>query len=354
MSLFRDVLGSGESLFTNELALDYSFMPKSIPFREAEQQHMASCMKPLFSRRSGRSLFVFGPPGVGKTVAARHVLSDLEEQTDEVVPVYINCWQHNSSFKVFLEICSALDYKFTQNKRSDELFIIIRQMLNKNSAVFVLDEIDKLADYDFLYSILEEVFRKSIIAITNDRDWLSGLDSRIRSRLMPESLEFRPYSAEETKGILRQRLEYAFVQGVWEDEAFNLVAQKAFELKDIRRGLFIMRQAGLLAEEKASRRITAQHVLQCSMEEFAARNPASLDEDDRFMLDIIRKNSGCKIGDIFRAYQDTGGKAAYKTFQRRIDRFEKDGFLILNRIPGGLEGKTTIINYAADKKLTDF
>ncbi|MBI2142376.1 AAA family ATPase [Candidatus Woesearchaeota archaeon] len=355
MALFRDMLGSGESLFRNELALDYSFIPKLVPYRESEQRQIAGCIKPLFQQRSGRNLFIYGIPGVGKTVACRHVLNELEEQTDDIVPVYVNCWQHNSSFKVFLEICNVIGYKFTQNKRSDELFAVIKQMLNKKASVFVFDEIDKLQEYDFLYMALEEIFRKCVIAITNDKNWLAALDSRIRSRLMPETIEFSPYNSEETKGILRQRMDYAFVQGAWDEDAFAVVAEKAFEMQDIRRGLFLMRQAALVAEDRASRKVTKEHVLH-ALEgfDFSLKGSDELEDDDRLMLDIIKKNSGQKIGDLYRAYQEAGGKAVYRTFQRRIDRFEKDRYVVLDKVSGGAEGKTTIVSISNDKKLTEF
>ncbi len=356
MGLFKDILGANESLFRNELALDYSFVPKLVPYREKEQHYIAGCIKPLFQQRNGRNLFIFGPPGVGKSVALRHVLGELEEQTDEIIPVYINCWQHNSSFKIFLELCNVIGYKFTLNKRSDELFVIAKQILNKKAVVFVFDEIDKLQDYDFLYSILEEIFRKAIIAITNDKDWLASLDTRIRSRLMPESLEFRPYNFEETKGILKQRLESAFFPDVWEQEAFSLVADKTFAMRDIRRGLFLMRQSGLAAEEQASKKILKEHVLKSiqKLDDFSLGEEGEMEGDDRMMLEIIKGNSGKRIGDLYKAYQDAGGKAIYKTFQRRIDKFEKDRFVTLNKIPGGTEGNTTIVTWSAEKKLTDF
>ncbi len=356
MSLFKDMLGSGESLFRNEIALDYSFVPKVIPYREAEQHQIASCIKPLFQDRSGRNLFIFGQPGIGKTVACQHVLNELEEQTDDIIPVYINCWQHNSSFKVFLEICNAVGYKFTQNKRSDELFIIIKQMLNKRASVFVFDEIDKLQDYDFLYSILEEVFKKAVIAITNDKNWLSSLDSRIRSRLMAESLEFRTYNFEETKGILKERLDYAFVPGVWDDEAFQLVASKAFEMSDIRRGLFLMKQSAAFAEEKASKKVGKEHVLHSisQLDDFSTKDKSELDDEDRHILEIVKKNSGSRIGDLYKAYQDSGGKAIYRTFQRRIDSLEKGKFVLLDKKVGGIGGNTTIVSVSNEKKLTDY
>ena len=131
-----------------------------------------------------------------------------------IIPVYINCWKHNTTFKIFTEACEMLDFKFIQNKKTEELFKMIKQVFNKKSVVFVFDEADKLEDLDFLYMIMEEIYRKTIILITNYREWVTSLEDRIKSRLMPEMIEFRPYNYEETKGILKQRAEYAFHPGV--------------------------------------------------------------------------------------------------------------------------------------------
>jgi len=89
--LFKDMLGSEESLFKNEVALNFDYQPKLIPFREIHQKTIASCIKPLFQKRNGKNLFIHGMPGVGKTVACRHVLDELPETTDEIIPLYINC-----------------------------------------------------------------------------------------------------------------------------------------------------------------------------------------------------------------------------------------------------------------------
>jgi cell division control protein 6 len=108
MALFNDMLRNNESLFMDPVALDYDYLPKLIPYREKEQQHVASCIKPLFSQRNGRNALLHGAPGIGKTAAVRHVLRELEENTDEVIPIYINTWQKNTTYKVVIEICELL------------------------------------------------------------------------------------------------------------------------------------------------------------------------------------------------------------------------------------------------------
>ncbi len=294
MALFKDMLKSDETLFKNPVALDYDYMPKLMKYREGEQQQMASCIKPLLQKRNTRNLFIYGQPGIGKTLACKNVLKELEEQSDEITPIYINCWQKNTSFKILIEICGLLNYKLTHNKKTDELFNIVKGILNKKSVVFVFDEADKLDDFDFLYSILEEIYRKSIFLINNDSKWLSELEDRIKSRLMPETLGFRPYNGNETDGIIRERIKYAFYDNVWPEEAIEIAVEKTFELQDIRSGLFILREAGNNAEDRSSKKITLEDVKKAldKLPDFSSKKSDELDEDKKSILYIIRNNSG--------------------------------------------------------------
>jgi len=357
MGLFKDLLKADESLFKDEIALDYEFLPKILPYREKEQFYLANCIKPLLQKRNGKNVLMHGPPGIGKTAAARSVLRELENETEDVYPIYINCWKKNTTFKIITDICDQLGYKFVQNKRADELLEEIKKIINKKSAVFVLDEIDKLEELDFLYSILEEIYRKTIFLITNYKTWLNTLDERIKSRMTAELVEFRQYNAEETKGILKDRLKYAFVHGVWEEDAFGLVAKRAAELRDIRSGLYLLKESALIAEDKASRKIGLEHVKAAieKLDEFSVKKSTDLEEDIKIILDLVKKNSNSKIGDLFKKYQDNGGTLSYKSFQRKIKKLEEGKFITTEKTEGGQEGNTTIIRYkGATKKLTEF
>ena len=306
MALFKDMLHSDESLFKNELALDYSFLPKILPHRENQQRYIAAIIKPLLDGKNGKNLFVYGAPGIGKTAALRFVLNEMEEETEEVIPIYINCWQKNTTFKIIADICEQLGYKLTHNKRTEELFQVVKNILNKKSAVFAFYEVDKLEEIDFLYAILEEIYKKSVLLITNYPDWMEDLDNRVKSRLMSETLEFKPYTLIETRDVLKQRMGYAFVPNVWDNDAFELIVKKTAEAEDIRVGLHLMRESGNIAENSSSRKITLQHANEAitKVNQFTIKKSTDLTEDERVILNIIKKNSEKKSGDLYIIYKD--------------------------------------------------
>src|SRR3989338_783286 len=327
MGLFHEMLGDNESLFKNEEALDSEFVPKLLPYREQQQKHIARCIAPLLQGRQGENLLVHGPPGIGKTAALRWVLRDLEEETEEVVQVYINCWRYNTSYKIILELCHELGYRFTQNKNTGELFQVLKERCNKlKGVVFCFDEVDKLEDFDFLYLLCEEIYKKSIILVTNYKSWLTDLDERIKSRLTAELLEFKQYNKAETTGILKERISYAFVDNVWNEQALQSVIDQTDLAKDIRAGLYLLKEAGREAEKKASRTILPDHanIAITKLKEFHIKKQEDLYDEEQFILNIVKMNSPNKIGDLFKLYQEQGGSGTYKTFQRKIGKLSQN------------------------------
>jgi len=362
--MYDDMLKSDQSVFMNHDALGFEFQPKILLHRSKEQKYIAGCMLPLFHERDSRNLFFYGKPGIGKTLAAKHVLDSIEDPeddqygdlSDKVYPIFVNCWQKNTSFKIVEDICTQLNYSFTQNKKTDELFKIISNMINRKSAVFVFDEIDKVQDMDFLYTILEQIYRKCIILITNEKDWILGLEDRVKSRLNPDILEFKPYTKQETLDILKQRVKYAFVKDTWDDKAFMMVADKTYETEDIRSGLHLMKEAGENAEMESSRTISIKHVEKAlaKIDELSVKDKEELEDESKFILGIVKKSTGSRIGELYKLYKEEGGKSSYKTFQRKIQKLADGKFVNVNKITGGAEGSTTIVNYLRTKKLTEY
>jgi cell division control protein 6 len=250
-----------DSIFINNESLEQTYLPRLLPYREEQHKYLAECIKPLFERRNGTNLLITGGPGIGKTTCVRFILRSLLEETENMMPIYINCWKRDTTPKIVSEVAGLLDIKTLEKISSDELFDRIILRLGKyDGVVFAFDEIDKVKDFDFLYRILEDVPHKAIFLITNVNEWLSKVDRRLTSRLMLDTVEFKSYSYEETRGILHERQKYAFAPDCWSYDAFEVVIKKTFATKDIRTGLFLMKIAGEKAENRGSSAIEAEDV----------------------------------------------------------------------------------------------
>ena len=324
MNLFNKILKDNESLFLNEIFLDHSFTPPKIEHRESENEFIATCIKPLFQKRTGKNLFIYGQPGIGKTLATRLVLKELKEKSD-ITPIYINCWENNTTHKIAIETCHILNYKFTHNKTTSQLIEKIISILNKNPSVIVLDECDKIktTEDSILYPLLEKIYKKSIILITNELFFLSSLDQRIKSRLIPSQLEFKSYSLQETENILKNRIKYAFQQNILDEDSFNLILQKTFSLKDIRTGLFLLKEAAEIAESKAKRQISIEDAQQAieKLKEFKIKNSLNLEQTEKEILELIKQNPEKTTKELFEAYTN---QTSYATFSRKIENLQKN------------------------------
>ena len=184
------------------------------------------------------------------------------------------------------------------------------------------------------------------------------MDTRLKSRLTLEDINFKKYNHTEIKGILKNRLQYAFVSNVWEDDAFNIAAKKTAEIEDIRSGLYILKESGNCAEEVSSKKITIEHVNKAieKLSDFSIKDKTELKEDEQEILELIKENSEKKIGDLFELYKQKGGSGVYKTFQRKIEKLSKNKFISISKTQGGAEGNTTIVKYEreTETKLNEY
>jgi len=351
-NLFKDILSDEESLFRDEIALDFDYMPYPVKYREEQHQYMAKCIKPLLAGRGGKNLLICGEQGIGKTLSVRHVFDELNKETDEVLTLFINCWKKDTFHKIMMDICEQIKYKWGFNKKTDEVFKEISKILNKRKVVFCFDEVDKLKEEQVLYSILEDIDKKSIFLVTNERDFLSKMDPRVRSRLMIHKLEFNPYNLKETRGILEQRKEFAFWKDTWQNDSFNTVVEKTFELKDIRTGLFLMKESGNNAESKASRRILLEHCEDAIGKLDNYKVKADISDEESKIIEFVKSNPGKTSLEIYDLYNKEFERSL-RHFQRKIKELEKMGNISVSEKVSDYGGKIFVLDVAV-KKLDEF
>ncbi|RLI83915.1 hypothetical protein DRP07_02735 [Archaeoglobales archaeon] len=341
MSLFKDILMEDESLFRNEEILDFDYLPKLLPFREDQQEHMAECIKPLFNKRKARNLFIHGVPGIGKTACVQAVFRELQEFTDKIIPCYVNCWRHETTFSILSEIANRLGSMYHRKRSDSAMDAIYRSTRRLNGIALAFDEIDKARDLDFLYKILD--LRKiSIFMITNKEDFIADLDRRLKSRLSLESLELKPYNRKETEQILRERLDLAFIPNCWDDEVFDLIVKSTFKLKDIRVGLYLMQESGRSAERDASRRIEKKHLDKAKekfIDEFPIKSSPTT-EEEKLILRLIKNNPGITSGELYEKFKKGGGKLSERTLREYMRRLESQNLIKRKLTSKGFRGKS--------------
>lgn len=335
---------STNTIIKNDDILNYDYLPKILPYRENQIQAIADAIKPLLADRSGSNLFIHGAPGIGKTASIRWVLRELSETTDDVIPIYVNCWNLKTKYFIFAEIANQLKISFTAGKSAEHILQQIIFKLKNKKAAFVFDEIDKIEDPDFLYQVVSTFSTSSINLVSNRYDYAAKLDPRIKSRLTLSGLEFKPYSTDEIYKILNERIKIALRKDAFPPPLLRQIANITFNKGDLRIGLHLLRETSKTAEKAGKNKVEKEH-LEKALDSVLDKKPEEeqLNRDELLIIKTVKKSSGAVSGKIFEDYQKLGGELSYKSFKRYVKNLSNHGLLKLELTGGGFKGKSTRI-----------
>jgi Cdc6-related protein, AAA superfamily ATPase len=115
---------------------------------EGQVKEIARCLAPLNSGKSIRNIFVYGPPGVGKTLVCKSILSEHFPNRF----AYINCWSIRTAHKIWEEILRQIG--FVVHGRESTTEFVKKFEKRKMRIVVCLDECDHLRDLDMLYELI--------------------------------------------------------------------------------------------------------------------------------------------------------------------------------------------------------
>ncbi len=238
-------------IFHTESPLLPSHAPESIIGRDQEINAMVETLQSLHKGRSPDHLLVHGPPGVGKTTCVRHVLDRLNSET-RTKTAYINCWKYNTRPALLTQLLIKLGYPAPRKgKPVDELLSILNEWLDKNRSIAVaLDEFDKHDSgseimYDLHQSSITAENDVGLVVITDRPEIRDEIEPRSKSRIPLREVEFQPYTADDIREILQERVKTAFMNGVVPEEVLERIAEEvANSGGDCREALHLLLQAG--------------------------------------------------------------------------------------------------------------
>ncbi|MCF7955463.1 MAG: AAA family ATPase [Phycisphaerae bacterium] len=181
---------------------DFNYIPNKPLMREEVKPLIDSLLR-YNQTGIANNVVILGARGCGKSLSAKYLIQALAQQTD-LNFVYVNCRQHNTSFKIIAHI---LDVR-PRGVSLDELWQKF-EVGNKDKTVFILDEIDLMSDKDrhkdILYLISRSPNNYMTILLSNNPKFLNSLDESINSTLQPEIIHFSSYKGIEMQKILTER-----------------------------------------------------------------------------------------------------------------------------------------------------
>ena len=372
-----DAAQNGKTLIKNRDVLHFTFMPNQILHRDPEQEKITQSLLPILMESRPSNLLVYGKPGTGKTLVIKKVLSKIQKRVEEgsfpIKLVYTNAKQETTLYGLLVSFGRQLglgSQKTTDEKMwlpstglsISEVFNRILHVIEKNetNAVFVIDEIDYLAELiqktgkDVLYQITRANERLTtgsltLIGVSNDLTFKERLDPRVISSLSEEEVVFTNYNLPQIREILNARIEVAFDEDIVTDSALNLCSAMAGrESGDARRALDLLRVAAEIAERSQMPTVTEEHIrmaaekIEENKEVIALR---SYPLHEKLLILAIMKSSEISTGEVYSTYKSLCKDIRQKELtQRRVTQMlseiEMSGIITGRIVHQGTHGNT--------------
>ncbi|MGC8940581.1 MAG: ORC1-type DNA replication protein [Candidatus Nanoarchaeia archaeon] len=338
-----------EPIIINKKVLQANYIPDVIPHRQQQIELIASILAPCLRGEKPSNIFIYGKPGVGKTLCINYILNTLESTAlakgAAVKTIYINCKLKkiaDTEYRIVTELAKAMGVEVpVTGLPTDEVY---NKFLNAVDAkrqivILVLDEVDRLvmrAGDEILYnltrinSILKQA-QVTLIGISNDVRFIEAIDPRVKSSLGEEEVIFPPYNAIELKDILEKRAALAFKpNALGEGVLEKCAAYAAREHGDARRALDLLRVAAEVAERASCDKVLPEHIDEAEKRierDRVLEIVTTLPKQSQIVLYailLIAKNSQNNVkletGEVYEKYKELCIQSAAQTplTQRRV------------------------------------
>ena len=348
------------SIFKDKRPLDHRFLPDKLVHREDQITQIAKYWVDVLSNVTPSNVTLYGKTGTGKTAASKFAAEQLREiarkKDVHVEVIYIRCTDYTTEYQVIAELCNQLGRD------------VPNRGWTKGEVVntFILDEIDILLDKDgdgILYT-LTRTENVSVLCISNYLDFKNLIKSRVTSSLNDKEIVFPPYGANQLADILSERAKLSFSDDVLDTDVIPLCsAMAAKEEGDARYALDLLKNAGELAFDEDSNKVTGDHVRRAKDKiehnkviEIISTLPLQQQRLLEAILNLTRQDEEISSGKLYDAYKDVSKKDAvtYRRIFDFINELEMLGIISTNTISRGRgKGRTNIIKLQCDETLLE-
>lgn len=379
-NIFED-LKKGEttskSIFKDKKPLDHRFLPDKLVHRDEQIRQIAKYWVDALNKVTPSNVTLYGKTGTGKTAAskfARVQLIDAASNKDVIVKVeYIRCTDYTTEYQVIAQLCQKLGRDVpNRGWTKGEVVNTFRDIFKTNVyrkkliLIVILDEIDILLDKDgdgILYT-LTRTDNVSVLSISNYLDFKNLIKSRVTSSLNDKEIVFPPYGADQLVDILNERAELSFYDDVLESDVIPLCsAMAAKEEGDARYALDLLKNAGELAFDEDSTKVTSEHVRQAKeriehnkVTDIISTLPLQQQRLLEAILNLTKQNEEISSGKLYEEYSEISKKdsVTYRRIFDFINELELLGIISTNTVSRGRgKGRTNIIKLQCDLDLLE-
>jgi len=267
------------SLIKNPRVLDLKYIPKKLLHREEEQKMLIQYFKPVIEKPGEYSqrVSIIGAIGSGKTAMAlkfgEMVKVYSTQKNLNLEYVHVNCRRARSAFLTLLEIVRKFNPHIPVRGFSpEEILNMLTEILNRKRLYLIvtLDEIDfviRKDGPDLLYDLtrltddeIDMKERVSIITIVRDSSFRNMLDESTLSTLRQNTIFLNPYTEDELRSIITDRVKEAFYEDAVSQEAIDLIADIGSKNGDARYAIELLERAGMHADHRKAAKVLPEHV----------------------------------------------------------------------------------------------
>ena len=360
-----DLLWQDQTLFKNMDVFDLDYVPEEFLHREKQLTHLAVNLKPALRKSRPINTLCLGPPSTGKTTAVKIIFKEIENASDVVIPVYVNCQIINSKQQVFAKIFEKV-YGYSLPSYgvpfSKVYYSILKKILDEEKVLIVaLDDLNLIFDDTTVNEILHALIKAheevdgvkiGVIGISTDIKILERFDASVGSIFHPDEIYFPPYSREEIYDILASRAKYGFYPNVLSDEALEKIVDLTYDVGDLRFGIYLLKMSGLEAERRASKRIEVRDVeavCKDGRKVFLRKGLLALNSAEIALLKLIYSTSEeLTTGELFKRFKRIVS-ISYTKFYEMLLKLENLR-LIDTKFDRERRGKTRLILRRYDSK----
>lgn len=333
MNLFKS-MEERSKIFKNEEVFSSDYLPEEILHREKEINEIAFAFKGI-SKGNIENLFLYGPTGTGKTSSTKYVLKELEEYSGKAVGIYLNCWNYSTRYSILNQIAYTFDEFIPRRGLApDQLIesIAITAKKEEKVPIIVLDEVDVLSkrgESSVLYDLLRigetSGLKIGCVLITNEQEFVLGLDKRIKSSFIQRSIQFVPYRPSELRDIVSERAKLGLFPSAYNEEIVGACSGfGARHRGDARIGIRLLWTAGREAEKQGKEKIEIPDVEKGKVGALAEKESEALShlsEQDKKVLELIGKEH-IKSSELYEKIE-----VDERMVRMSIDKLERFGFI---------------------------
>ncbi len=366
----------GSKILKDAKVLTHDYVPPKLLFRDEQIATVAQIVAPLLRGQRCSNILLYGKTGTGKTATVRLVIQELASRAKDlsisIGLCYSNCRLAGTEYRVLLDLADAVGVKlpFTGLSLGEAYSRVVTEISSANLQVLlVLDEIDYLAKSssgNLLYELTRSHEKLnpgsiSIIGISNDLRFKEVLDPRVLSSLGEEEVVFPPYSVEELKMILEERVQLAFNKGCITAAAINLCAALAgTEHGDARRAVDLLRVSAEVAEREGTERVDEHHVRIALQKMEQDRLIEALKvlplQAKLVLLAVAASRDPPSTGVIYQTYADLSSRIGVEKLTARrvsgiLSELDMQGIISANVLSKGRYGRTKKVSLLVPKSL---